>query len=117
LLGILATGWFGWPYLQGFIRDRGPLTSRLAAAAEIEEFRKAGAKRVLISAEPAPYAVPPLNLFDWQVILVPRNRKPDHFAQPGDVIVQIVEGDTPISWADKKFKIKRLEPKAEESGF
>jgi hypothetical protein len=117
VLGLFATGWFGWPYLEGFLRDRNALTSRLAASAEIEAFRKAGATRVLISAEPAPYAVPPLNLFDWQVILVPRNQKLEQFAQPGDVTVQIEEGDTPISWADKVFKVKRLEPKPEESGL
>jgi hypothetical protein len=117
LIGVVVTGWFGWPYLQGFLRDRNAQTSRLVAAHEIEEFRKAGAKRVLVMAEPAPYAVPPLNLFDWEVILVPRRAKPDQYAQPGDVIVEVQEGDTPLSWADKPFKVRRLEPKAEDSGL
>lgn len=117
LVGVAATAWFGWPYLQGFLRDRNHETSRLLAAREIEAFRKAGAQRVLITAEPAPYAIPPLNLFDWQVILVPDKAHPERYAEPGDVVVTVEEGDTPISWADKAFKIKRIDPKPAESGL
>lgn len=102
---VLLSALAGWPYLRGFVRDAGAETSRLAAAREVEALRQAGGKRLLLAAEPAPYAVPPANVFDWPVVLVPKGSRPEAFAEAGDVIVEVGEGDTPISWADKPFRV------------
>ena len=56
-----------------------------------------------------PY-VPPVNLFDLQVILVPRGMDPAAVAQPGDVILGVDEGRTPISWADKPIEMRAVTP-------
>jgi hypothetical protein len=104
---LVLVGIHGARYLRGFINDSGGETSRLAAARQIESLRQAGAKRLVIAAEPAPYAVPPAGLFGWEMILVPKGTRPEQFAQPGDVILEVREGDTPISWAEKPFVVRK----------
>lgn len=107
---VVVTGGYGWPYLRGFVRDAGGRaggeTSRLTAAHAIEALRLAGGKRLLLAAEPAPYAVPPVNLFDWPVYVVPKGARPETYAEPGDVVVEVNEGETRISWADKPFDVR-----------
>jgi hypothetical protein len=119
IAGVLValTASHGWAYLRGFVRDVGggaaspagtPETSRMAAAREIEALRAAGGKRLLLAAEPAPYGVPPVNLFDWPVLLVPKGGRPEAYAEPGDVVVEVVEGGAKISWADKRFDVRAV---------
>ncbi|MDB5297453.1 MAG: hypothetical protein JWO31_3436, partial [Phycisphaerales bacterium] len=104
VLGWTAAG--GGRYAAGFARDAKPQTSRLAAAWSIEAGRRAGTiRRVLVTAEPAPYAAPPVNLFDLPVVLVPKGTDPATFAAPGDAVVSVDEGGTPISWADKPVRV------------
>jgi hypothetical protein len=108
LLLVAGTAFFGWPYLRGFVRDASPETSRLVAAREVERLRQAGGKRLLLTAEPAPYAVPPVNLFEWPLVLVPKGSRPEAFALPGDVVVEVREGGAPISWADKPIDVRAV---------
>ena len=104
---LFQSGLGGTRYLAGFVRDSGAETSRLAAAAKLEERRLAGTvRRVLVTAEPAPYAVPPVNLFDLEVVLVPNGTDPAAVARPGDVTLGVDEGRTPISWADKRIEVR-----------
>jgi len=103
---LVSTGFAGVAYVRGFVADTSRETSRLAAAGDVEMFRQAGGRRLLIQAEPAPYGVPPVNLFDWPVMLLPKGSRPEQFAQRGDVIVEVQEGKTTISWADKSFSAR-----------
>ena len=61
--------------------DVGP-TKRMRAAAELAQLPSRTA--IAVDAEPAPYSLPPVNLFDWQVVLVPRSfeAKPGEFPGP-----------------------------------
>ena len=99
---VLLTLPFGAIYVTGFVRDSGGQTSRLAAAAKLKELVGAGATRILVPAEPAPYCMPPVDLFRARLILAP----PGHPA-PADVIVVTDPraSPAPISWADVRFEI------------
>lgn len=108
---LLQTALGGARYVAGFVRDSGPETSRLAAARAIEADRQAGrVRRVLVTAEPAPYAVPAVNLFDLQAVLVPKGVDPVAVARPGDVVAAVAEGGTPIGWADKRVEVRTVTP-------
>jgi hypothetical protein len=104
---LLQTGIGGARYVTGFVRDTGGMTSRLRAAEELEKARQAGGRRLLVPAEPAPYITPPMDLFGLQVVLVPKDEDPAKLAQSGDIVVEVLEGRTPISWADKEIWIRQ----------
>jgi hypothetical protein len=104
---LLQTGIGGARYVTGFVRDTGGMTSRLRAAEELEKARQAGGRRLLVPAEPAPYITPPMDLFGLQVVLVPKDEDPAKLAQSGDIVVEVLEGRTPISWADKEIWVRQ----------
>jgi hypothetical protein len=92
----------GAPYLRGFILDCRPITSRLAAAERMRQLARIGADSVRLTAEPAPYSFPPVDLFRYRLLL----------ARPGqpasaDVVLAIDTRNVanPISWANARFAI------------
>ena len=89
VLLVLFTAIHGFVYVRAFVRDSAPLTSRLAAAEKLE-----GRDVIRVKAEPAPYVMPPVNLFETQLILDPSS--PD---------VRIAPSPAPISWADVRFEV------------
>jgi hypothetical protein len=91
VISCVATIPSGVLYLRGFISDTHPITSRLEAANKIEG-------PVYLSDEPAPFSCPSVNLFDQQIIVLPRNRTPT---------VYPIDGRTPISWAHKRFYVQQ----------
>lgn len=131
LLG-LAAAISGSSYYAGFVSDAFRPTSRSNAAQLVEAHRLAGARTVGIVAEPAPYSVPPLNLFDWQIVLLPRDYQPQSDASPPDLVVRAVDhlarpaeawavsydwelvnpvgNDAPMRWASKPFLILARKP-------
>jgi hypothetical protein len=90
----------GLIYVATFVRDARPVTSRLAAAERLKQ----SDGTIAVPAEPAPYCMPPVDLFRNRLILVP----PDQPA-PADVIIGLNEyhSPAPISWADVRFFITR----------
>lgn len=123
---VALTAVTGLSYVAGFVRDCQPPTTRLLTAAKLEELREQGGRTMGVLADPAPYVLPPVNLFDWRIVLMPR--RPDAAALSSvDVLVRpwgtgpfAAEGfeaddpvferrwglyRTPISWADKPFQI------------
>ncbi|HEX8913009.1 MAG TPA: glycosyltransferase family 39 protein [Humisphaera sp.] len=60
---------------------------------------------LLRGSEPAPFRAPPMDLWRWDVVAVPRDATVDE--RPGDVWVEVDEGRTPISWADKRIVLRR----------
>jgi hypothetical protein len=95
----------GVKYMWGFLRDAGPHATRLLAAERIEQLRQGGAKTLAVAAEPAPYSVPPVNLFEYAILMRP---------PAADVSVMAYESsspwDTDISWASKPFRILINDP-------
>lgn len=91
-IGIVAlTAAPTWFYIAAFVRDTGRGNTRLADAAWIEQLRAAGGTTLAVFAEPAPYSLPPVDLFGWHLILVPRNWTIEQAADIADVVVRPVD--------------------------
>ena len=124
---VIAGGvFFGSNYLRGFVRDSRPINGRLVYAERLHELNEAGARTMGIYADPAPYCLPPVDLFSWQLIRLPAGGVAmTHSDVLADVLVRAVDAHqppppgyrrlpmnssdsylpTPISWADKTFDI------------
>lgn len=126
-LVVAGTAVFGSFYWAGFLRDCRPTTSRLAAAEVIRAAERGGAGSVAIWAEPAPYSMPPVDLFRCRLLLLPWQARVAMSRPPADIVIPPVdavrfpvEGVSPkaraaatvpapafhsprISWADRRF--------------
>ena len=121
----------GFAYFFGFIDDSSGTTTRLRAADDLA--RRPAAEAIALEAEPAPYSLPPVNLFDRQLILLPRVRseteglshqgvsqepavlvRPVDARQRRNTIPPLPEGHryypTRMSWASKYFEVVPLSP-------
>jgi len=128
LFGLCTTSALsGYNYLAGFMRDCAWETSRMQAAGVLQKYCDHGATSLGIQAEPAPYGLPPVDLFCWRIVLLTENGqattpiRPDVLIRPQSVRPFAVESDpesnealpgprsyqdtTPISWADKTFEL------------
>jgi hypothetical protein len=81
-------------YVGGFVADAGASTRRLSAARLLESTRSAGALTLGVFADPAPYALPPVNLFEWQIYKLPKSFDLASGQAPVAVIVRA--GDTKV---------------------
>jgi hypothetical protein len=127
IVTLLATTFIsGLRYLSTFIRDEDPQNSRLAAANLIKSISGGDPASVAVWAEPAPYAVPPVNLFRTRLVLLPPDFIPPPNHPPAELLIR-AEDFVPaqpepwaagykrfstqhgrparISWADKPFVI------------
>jgi hypothetical protein len=128
LLLVAATVRRGAAYELSCIRDARETPSRMLAAEGLHELAAKGGRNLAVCNEPAPYAVPPVNLFEWRIWLMPRGQTALDPAQGMDVAVMAVDDlastpstpgaslhstiprDAPMSWADKVFVwVTRLE--------
>ncbi len=71
LLG--STAFFGGLYLRGFVRDASDHPGRLAQAELLSNLAADDSGTMGLWAEPAPYSLPPVNLFEWKLYLLPRD--------------------------------------------
>jgi hypothetical protein len=112
MLLLVTTGLFGMNYTAGFARDASPSSSRMLAA---KYMRGLPGDRLAIAAEPAPYCLPPVDLFRWKLLLIrPWDQaKADANA---DATCRSVDYSparvnwifaTPLSWANKPFLISK----------
>jgi hypothetical protein len=140
LILILSTGFFGVIYLRGFRRDASAHPSRLAQAQTLQRQLQTGAQILAMPNDPAPYCLPPVNLFEWHLYLLPRSGAlrsdemlPDVIVRPVDRPVRSVGGGlllyelipdpaphapfaSTISWADKPMEmLRRRTPAAASS--
>jgi len=107
---LLSGGALAGRYLAGFLRDCQPTTSRIAAAELLARQNHDGKNVLLIASEPAPYCLPPVDLFRWKIELFPRGERIDP-AAANEVCVSPVEDnglwssvtDPRMSWADRHF--------------
>jgi hypothetical protein len=96
----LLTLCFGVPYVLACVRDSHPTqTTRLRAARLIQEL---DGTTIQIVAEPAPYGMPPVDLFRHRLLLTRRDAPVQ-----GDVyvIANPQLSATPISWANMAFTV------------
>lgn len=115
---VATTAFMGVQYVIGFERDTQPQNSRTIAAARLAGLLNKTGHGVLASREePAPWSLPPVDLFRWTIVLPPREWMRDRpFAGttvsvgPEDTSQQPTLSNlllsTPISWADKPFRIE-----------
>ncbi|MDB5324472.1 MAG: hypothetical protein JWM57_41 [Phycisphaerales bacterium] len=114
-LAILVVG--TWPYVNAFTADSTAGGTRAMAGTFL---RQTGAGTLQMFAEPAPYAVPPADLWSWRFVLTPSSSPPI-----GDAVIRAIDtvndlgpvpigyqrqviGDdrpAPITWANKPFEI------------
>ena len=123
---VLSTGFFGLTYVLRFVADASDRTSRILLAEKVQAADLSGRTILAITAEPAPYCLPPVNLFDRPLVLLPRGmtepgerpavlvRAVDAYVAtpppPGFVRLESTEPDllrafpSRISWAAKPFE-------------
>jgi hypothetical protein len=122
---------WGGVYLAHFVADTSRATTRLVEAVRLREMQEGtGMMRLAVVAEPAPYVMPPVNLWTWTLELLPRGQAPEESARAAgaEVLLRFVDdvprtippgfrrlpppGDTwlydwpaRISWAAKPFDV------------
>jgi hypothetical protein len=123
ILLAAITGVYGFYYVDGFMRDawQPESTSRRVVAAQLQPIlltrmiHHPGQRPILgVYADPAPYCLPPVNLYDWEIVRLPRDYDAEYGARMADVVVRPSETvalwdwdprHTPISWANKQFEV------------
>ena len=91
ILLVVATALPGASYLAHFVADSRHPTARLLAARQLRGLNSAGATALAIVAEPAPYSLPPVDLFRWKITLLPKHLQAPLRADDDQVIVRAVD--------------------------
>lgn len=119
VLGIIVLGFTAFhsaAYERGFISDSLPDDSRVQAAGAIDQrLAQAGQTPVLyVVLEPAPYCLPPVNLFRWRIVLLPWDGTVPA-GSPAGVLVRPKQDvgvfdphATPMSWANMEFDVAEV---------
>jgi hypothetical protein len=105
---VATTGIFGSAYVARFLADAQGWTSRYALAGQLRVIDPPGVVPVALVAEPAPYSLPPVNLFDRQIVLLPRG-----ITLPRDrpaVVVRAVDVPVTSPPPPGHFRLNQSEP-------
>ena len=97
-------------YLRGYLADTNPATSTRAVAAEQinRAIREQGVTAVYVPNELAPYAAPPINLWQASILLSP----PIHTTgaslpqNSAELVAPLLPGHTPMSHASRLFLVR-----------
>ena len=108
LLLVVAVALYGMRYDLNFLADNGRSATRRTVARQLAGLATAG-RTLVVSADPAPYGLPAVDLFAWRIVLLPPNAAPADVG-PNALAVHPTDRTTlglpsPISWADKPFEI------------
>ena len=117
---VLTTSAAGWSVLTGFIRDASGPTTRMQAALEIQNSLRQGKQTLASREEPAPWSLPPVDLFRWRVIVPPRGWPEDQAFPDANLTVGPsgfssvatsfhLLSSADISWANKTFAIQTVD--------
>lgn len=136
---VVTTMIFGANYLEHFRRDASGDSTRFEAARAIQLLANGMPASIGLWAEPAPYSVPPVDLFRNRLVLLPRGYVPPTQPKdsPANIYVRAVDDPrvpaetwssgydrylaangfpAQISWADKPFVIYAAPHHARETG-
>jgi hypothetical protein len=105
VLVVAATALYGLRYDLNFLADGRRGGSRRATAAQLAAVSHVG-RTLAIPADPAPYGLPPVDLFSWRIVVVPPGVSVPRGAvtvEPTDVVPSGLS--SPISLANKPFRI------------
>ena len=113
----------GASYLHGFLRDCRPQSDRIQLARRISRLQQHGSTTMAIFAEPAPYCLPPVDLWKWKLMLLPKHATMNDGLRTADVAIRTADFPrgagvwpfltaTPISWANKPFAIEQRQDSA-----
>jgi hypothetical protein len=116
VLLVAATLIFGMRYDINFLVDSRSNSTRQTAARDLQS-----AGDLYVFAEPAPYCLPPVNLFTRRILLEPAGGSLGVIAPDGTIVRPVDVPTTvdplaparvlsPISWANKPFEISKLPP-------
>ena len=120
---VAGTLFYGVRYDINFVLDSQPHSTRQTAAKTLATCNLQY-DRLAVWAEPAPYCLPPVDLFRWHILLLPRGTEVATIP-PGMVAVRPVDypgeskpsaqrfgpieqmplAESPISWANKPFEV------------
>lgn len=120
LLVCAAIPAFG--YWRSYCMDHGSTDTRLLSAEALSNWPGPRKISVALTTEPAPYCCPPMNLFDWRLILLPRSQSPSTSSMSYNLALLSIDYPpapspnlqilptspvprTPMSWANKYFAI------------
>jgi len=110
LIATLLTGVLGVSYVWHFMIDSTARSTRIIAA---ERVQRLGPAEISLAAEPAPYAMPPVDLFRTRLVL--HGASADLSMRTVDQIGTSPGAEywfrprvlpTPISWAHKPFEVR-----------
>ncbi|HEX5242140.1 MAG TPA: glycosyltransferase family 39 protein [Tepidisphaeraceae bacterium] len=107
----------GVSYLHGFLRDCGPNNNRIQLAQRLSQLQQHGSPMMAVFAEPAPYCLPPVDLWKWKLMLLPKHSTMNDGLRVADVAIRTSDFPpapgawplltaTPMSWANKPFAIE-----------
>lgn len=113
----------GASYLHGFLRDCQPQNDRVQMAQRIAQLQQQGTSTMAVFAEPAPYCLPPVDLWKWKLLLLPKHARMSDGLRVADVAMRTTDFPpepggwslliaTPISWANKPFAIEQRQDSA-----
>ncbi len=113
----------GASYLHGFLRDCQPQNDRIQLAQRISQLQQHGSPTMAVFAEPAPYCLPPVDLWKWKLRLLPKHSTMNDGLRVADVAIRtsdfppapgawLILTATPISWANKPFAIEQRQDSA-----
>ena len=125
---VASTLFMGHVYVHHFLRDTTPGATRMEAAVQIRALPSAEDSVLITPIEPAPWSMPPVDLFRWTIVLNTEPRFSHSRAPMGEPSVRGLEGDAvqvrpvdfppgpasplvklltscPISWASKPFEV------------
>jgi hypothetical protein len=113
VLLVMGTLFFGMRYDLNCLADNRDDSTRRLAALAIDR-QKAQTNLLVTWAEPAPYCLPAVDLFHWQIVLLPAGSSdiPQDCisVRPVDYPAPTLEAErviSPISWANKPMMIER----------
>jgi hypothetical protein len=92
-------------YLRAFLADTHPTTTRAVAAEQINRaIREQGVTTVIVPNDLAPYAVPPINLWDAKILL----KTPGTTPTPNDaeIVAPPFHSVTPMTHASRLFLVR-----------
>jgi hypothetical protein len=123
---IGGTLFYGYRYDANFLLDGSAGSTRREAVSVISTCGQQS-QTLAVWAEPAPYCLPPVDLFKWHMVLMPTGSSATDIpfgsigVRPVDALTALPTGmkgyrllgevkrpDSPISWANKPFEIFAL---------